>query len=161
MDGEPIKPRPARRTRRMSGCRCILLLFGLGALALAAFVSYYAAQFGRVVWREMRMPFFEHRTDAPGAVRPLISQDTRFDVALVVWVRTPDALTSHPERYAPGYEEPDPAGQFIQRKFGIPGGEIHVPEYEAVFSDTVMRGVTLRDRTTTANVSFELPLARL
>lgn len=93
-------------------------------------------------------------------VRPLIDTDTSFDILLTIWSRVPNedsTLDYSVIRDGSGSE------MALSALTGRPLVEIRNDPWdeEVLFSDIVLRGVSLQDRGLKASVGFDLPLKRL
>ncbi|KAJ2932407.1 hypothetical protein H1R20_g4730, partial [Candolleomyces eurysporus] len=128
------------RKRRISGCKCMLLAFGILIFLL---VSMGITQFVSSVLPGVREPhnlLYENKTLAEvknmsTVVRPLVDRDQRFDVVATVWVRTLD----------PRWDRASERHDWMH-------GEDHI------FSDTVFRGVTLMDEHIHTKINLSIPL---
>lgn len=164
MDDHVVTPRPVRSKKRGFSCWkcftivCVLIVCAFGAIASR--IGYGLVQVMREPHRHMLAS--EH---GPDTVIPLIDTNTKFDIALVVHARKPNAQTTHPERYAEDWEpvQVDAAAKLVHHvSKQIPLVEaMYLPEEEVVFSEIVMRDFSLMENHRDVTVTFDLPLARL
>lgn len=170
IDDTVVKPRLVRKSKssRFSACKCfailcVLVVVGLGCIIgwITVKTAYLAVQYARSPHRDMYVS-----DSGAGAVVPLIDADTKFDVAVVVYVRKPNAETSRPELYAEDWDSKedthDKAASYVHMTTGVPLAEVaHVPEMGVIFSDVVIRDYSLKEKNRNVTVKLELPLRRL
>jgi hypothetical protein len=98
------------------------------------------------------------------AVGPLIGKDDRFDVALSVWARVPNAETARPEEYAEegAVDNADPADLATAAMVGKPVVEVVRDQQEKLlYEGVVFEDVTMRDKGLERKLHLQLPLKRL
>lgn len=99
-------------------------------------------------------------------IYPLIGPDSRFDVALTVWVRKSNSDTAHPERYLPEWGGGDQANNSDAHHIALYGpttlaDALYLPEEVAVYSDIIFEDFSLASKHREVTVDFKLPLKRL
>ena len=156
---EEVRPlhnsKPRRQRPGLSPCRCLLYTVGVvGGALVAIFVvsTGYAAWQG---WKGANDPHSPHRLDPKlehnisdvNLVRAIIDGQTRFDVAVSVWVTLPDSQQDESIR---GLTFVQAEQQGLER-----------PKEQVLFSDIVLRDVSLHAKGLKTKVKYRLPLERL
>ncbi|KAJ7685531.1 hypothetical protein DFH06DRAFT_1313824 [Mycena polygramma] len=173
-----LDPGPGpRRVRKTSLCKCVCWSI---AIPLFSFAAWTVTSFGASVIQEARFPhkslYHTEQSHRMGdVIRPLITEEDRFDIAVSVWLRAPEEEEAASRRLnaATKAEEDAPASSQQLELDGL--GKIWVAlkaaegnnrfrdEYvleKPLFSEVVFRGVRLSDKHSSANVNFRLPTAR-
>lgn len=157
---EEVRPlhhasKPRRQRPGVSPCRCLLYTVGVigGALVAIFLVSTgYAAWQG---WKGANDPHSSHRLDPKvehnitdfNLVRAIIDEKSRFDVAVSVWVTLPDSQQDESIRGLT-FVQADQQGLGRHKE-------------QVLFSDIVLRDVSLHSKGLKTKVKYRLPLERL
>lgn len=180
--GEAQEPlyRPSPRPRPRSVRRfCAAVGLVLGAVVVYIIFKALRVMTKAAIDPHMAMyePTFMDGTSSAG-VRPLIDSDTKFDVVLSVFAKSPTPPVNETE---PGSEEWDTYMQlhshwWFQRHPMAPPedyrainmadwidwvGPLHVPPTEELYSAVVARNLTLQDKLTDVDVDLEIPKSAL
>ncbi|KAJ6490488.1 hypothetical protein DFH09DRAFT_374094 [Mycena vulgaris] len=169
-------PNPRRR-KPISICRCLCWTIGFPLFCFTAGAIIY---YGHGMVEEVRFP---HKAlYHPGAsynpedvIRPLISEQQTFDIAVSVWVRAPEDEQAEYKRLKASVTIEEAAPASSQIDLGGNLGKVWVTTSldgdnrmyrnedileTPLFSDVVFRGLRLSDRHVSATVNFRLPTAR-
>ncbi|KAF7363792.1 hypothetical protein MSAN_01037100 [Mycena sanguinolenta] len=134
-------------------------------------IDKMATELDGLVVQEIRFPHRALYHDAqssygPGdVIRPLITDEDTFDIAVSVWLRAPEDEEAESKRL----NVPDvPSDQLadldnlwdIWMGLKTPDGRDTYVLEKPLFSDVVFRGLRLSDKHASAKVDFRLPLAR-
>jgi hypothetical protein len=153
---EPAALHPARPRRQRQGispCRC--LLYTVGVLG-GALITIFLVSTGYGVWQRWNNdphslhrldPKLEHNISDVNLVRAIIDEKSRFDVAVSVWVTLPDSQQDESIR---GLTFVQADQQGLER-----------PKAQVLFSDVVLRNVSLHSKGLKTKVKYRLPLERL
>lgn len=165
----------ARRQQKISLCRCLTITCFIFTTAIVLWLISLPVFVLKKQFNDASNPHEGYMLDetllngsSPNqSVRSLIDQRTRFDVAFSVWARVANADSSHPERWDElnmVLEDQTNATQLAMRiATGLPQTELdNDPAEELVlFSDIVLRNISLADQKLHASINFSLPLKRL
>ena len=155
-DVQPLHPpRPRRQRKTLSAGKCLLYtVLAIGAALISAFLI--SAGYGVwTAWKSISDPHSVHRLDKAAEknvsdvnlVRAIIDDQTRFDVAVTVWTTLPD------------YEQDEEIRGLTFVQADQKG--LSRPKEQVLFSDIVLRDVTLRSKSIATTVKYRLPLDRL
>ncbi|KAJ7172110.1 hypothetical protein C8R46DRAFT_1258051, partial [Mycena filopes] len=159
----PLDPGPGpRRVRKTSlcSCRCFCWTISIPLVGLAAWASFL---FLTYLFKEFAFPHksLYHARGSPynssEVIRPLITDEQTFDIAVTVWLRAPEDEEAEFKRLSlenaavRDEKPPEPV-------------EMDLDDEEILetplFSDIVFRGLRLSDKHALASVNFRLPTAR-
>lgn len=131
-----------RPPRRLSGCRCLLYTaFTFLGLLLVLYIAKFAVKtVGKATkpHPQLYANTTADKADWSKVVRPLLEEQTKFDIVATVWAKTPG-----------------------ERK-GDEGLEGSAPDGEQVlFEGVVFNGVTLQDKHVHTTVDLDIPLEKL
>ena len=155
-DVQPLHaPRPRRQRKSLSAGKC--LVYTVGVIG-AAFVCILLVTMGYgfwQAWKSVSDPHSAHRltvdteknTSDVNLVRPIINGEARFDVAVSVYITLPDVEQDEAIRGL----------TFLQADQKGAG----LPREKVLFSDIVLRDVSLHSRSLKTTVQYRLPLDRL
>ncbi|KAJ7709472.1 hypothetical protein B0H17DRAFT_1028090 [Mycena rosella] len=172
-----LDPGSGRRRKPMSICRCLCWIIGL---PVVCFTAWAVISYGHEMVQGVRFPhkFLYHTGpsyDAGNVIRPLISDEQTFDIAVSVWLRAPEDEEAEYKRLRGpvSTEEAAAVASLIDLggKLGKmwmdtrldEGNTLYSDEdvlEKPLFSDIVFRGLRLSDRHASAKVDFRLPTAR-
>jgi hypothetical protein len=155
-DVQPLHPpRPRRQRKTLSAGKCLLYtVLAIGAALISAVLI--SAGYGVwTAWKSISDPHSVHRLDKAAEknvsdvnlVRAIIDDQTRFDVAVSVWTTLPD-IEQEEEIRGLTFVQADQKG-------------LGRPKEQVLFSDIVLRDVTLRSKSISTTVKYRLPLERL
>ncbi|KAJ7766864.1 hypothetical protein B0H16DRAFT_374333 [Mycena metata] len=172
-----LTPRRLRKTSLCS-CKCFCWTISIPLLGFAAWTSFL---FATSLFREYASPHKPlYHTGAPyynsEVIRPLISDEQTFDMAVTVWLRAPEEAEAEFRRLklerAPPKEETPPAPVEMKldglgkvwASLSLAEGNTRFRDEEILetplFSDVVFRGLRLSGKHALATVDFRLPTAR-
>ncbi|KAF8205802.1 hypothetical protein K438DRAFT_523452 [Mycena galopus ATCC 62051] len=185
MSDKPLKldpgpgPRKVRKTSLCSLCKCLCWTISIPLFCLAIWT---AGSFGIHAVQETRFPHkslyhAQSSFDSRDVIRPLITDQDTFDIAVSVWLRAPEdeeaesrranlentPTTTPEEAPAPTQLDLDGLGKVWVGLKVAEGNDKFRDEYileKPLFSDVVFRGLRLSDRHASAKVDFRLPMAR-
>jgi hypothetical protein len=105
--------------------------------------------------------------DAGDVIRPLITDEDTFDIAVSVWLRAPEDEEAESRRLnldtTPEEELPATELELGGKFWAVLVGEDYEDEYvleKPLFSDIVFRGLRLSDKHASAKVDFRMPTGR-
>jgi hypothetical protein len=163
-------PPPRARRKAPSAGRCLVYTCGLlGALVILGFVGMMIYGL-KTMTDQARNPHKDliHATKpdkypSRRAVDPLIGKEDRFDVALSVWARVPNADTTRPQDYAEeGAVDAAPADLATAAMVRKPVVEVVRDQQETLlYEGVVFEDVTMRDKGLERKLHLQLPLKRL
>ncbi|KAJ7461486.1 hypothetical protein FB451DRAFT_484173 [Mycena latifolia] len=173
-----LDPGPGPRRRKpISICRCLCWTIGL---PLFCFAAWAIISYGSKMLEEIRFPHkslyhTEPSYNAGEVIRPLISEQHIFDIAVSVWLRAPEDEEAEYRRLRAPVTTDEPAPASSQIDFGgrlgkfwmaaslDEGNNMYRDENileRPLFSDVVFRGLRLSDKHVSAQVNFRLPTTR-
>lgn len=174
-----LDPGPGARRRKasMCSCRCLCWTICIPLLGLAAWAVIY---YGANVVQQTRFPHKSLYHTGPSynpedVIRPLISDEQRFDIAVSVWVRAPEDEEAEFKRLRPESPIQEEAPTSTQIDMGGRLGKVWMAVSldegnkmlsdedileKPLFSDVVFRSLRLSDKHASARVDFRLPTAR-
>ncbi|KAJ6502149.1 hypothetical protein C8R45DRAFT_1092043 [Mycena sanguinolenta] len=159
-------PRKARKTSKL----CKYICWGI-SIPLFGFAAWTVIPFGIQVVQDVRFPhqaLYHHPQSSYGpgdVIRPLITDEDTFDIAVSVWLRAPEEEEAESRRLnfpeVPSNQLVDFDNlQDIWMGLKTPDGRDTYVLENPLFSDVVFRGLRLSDKHALAKVDFRLPLSR-
>ncbi|WRT66037.1 uncharacterized protein IL334_002989 [Kwoniella shivajii] len=165
----PRPPRPKRTIERCLAVSCVLVVCGIGLVVTFAVFSFVKSTVQTV--RDPHKSLLYNGTVTPDltsaqVVRPLIDEETKFDILLTIYSRIPNDETGYKDEYedeSQAWNSTDYSRDImaIAAKTGIPPVEVkHLPTEKVIFEDVILKGLSLSDRDVEKTVKIELPLKR-
>lgn len=174
LTGRPQSPPPPRRKASIK--RCAVISCCIVTLLVLATIVWAIGSVTRVFYKQLSDPhreLFYNGTANPSTlgatvIRPLIDHDTLYDVAVSVYVRRPDSLTTATENGQIDLPLDSTAQKQAREEehtasiLKIPVSEVRAwaPE-DLLWSGYIARAQTLSSRPINTVISFDLPLDRL
>ncbi|KAJ7112451.1 hypothetical protein C8R43DRAFT_1138932 [Mycena crocata] len=166
-----LDPGPGPRRRKTSLCRCLCWSICIPLVCLATWAIFsFATRFVQ----EARFPHksLYSTSGAKDIIRPLISDEQSFDIAVTVWARAPEDEEAEFQRLAFTVESQEVVPTLTQIDLGGTLGKVWMsltegndlrdenPLEKPLFSDVVFRNLHLSDKHASAKVDFRLPVER-
>ncbi|KAJ7481228.1 hypothetical protein B0H11DRAFT_2024732 [Mycena galericulata] len=167
-----LDPGPGPRRRKMSICKCLCWTIGI---PLLCFTTWAIASFATNVVQGARFPHKSLYHNGPSyyagdVIRPLITDEQSFDIAVSVWVRTPEGEEARSQSLQQSIPAPTPTQLDLGGNIGkvwvslsLDGNDRFRDQdilEKPLFSDIVFHGLHLSDKHASATVDFRLPIAR-
>ncbi|KAJ7735441.1 hypothetical protein B0H14DRAFT_3168575 [Mycena olivaceomarginata] len=168
MSDKPLELNPGPGPRkRSSSSWCKYLCWTISILLFCA-TTWALYSFG--VWRAVQEVRFPHKSlyhgqssyDAGDVIRPLITDEDTFDIAVSVWLRAPEDEEAESRRLnLDTTPEEEPATELeLGTIWAVLKDEDEYVLEKPLFSDIVFRGLRLSDKHASAKVDFRMPTAR-